>query len=59
MAAECGTVRLCHPRESGDPAVGPRRAGAGLATDAANASAVVMLWILAFARITRVRLETA
>jgi hypothetical protein len=54
MATECRTVRLCHPRESGDPAVRPRRAGAGWGAAVANPVVVVMLWILAFARMTRV-----
>jgi hypothetical protein len=54
MAAECGTVRLRHPRESGDPAVRPRRAGAGWGAAVANPVVVVMRWILAFAGMARV-----
>jgi hypothetical protein len=47
----------CHPRESGDPVVGPRRAGAKRETlrqrrDPANPDARVASWILAFARMT-------
>jgi hypothetical protein len=47
----------CHPRESGDPAVGHRRAGAGWVAsrerrEAANLDGCVASWILAFARMT-------
>jgi hypothetical protein len=47
----------CHPGESGDPAVGHRRAGADWGTsrqrrDAANLDGCVASWILAFARKT-------
>jgi hypothetical protein len=56
MKMQCGTIRLCHPRESVDPA-GPRRAGAGWASlgrgaNAANLERRVASWILAFARMT-------
>src|SRR5271163_3680332 len=55
---------ICHPRESGDPAVGPERAGARCGTvrercSAANPSRRVASWILAFARMTRVPVERA
>jgi hypothetical protein len=54
----------CHPRESEDPAVGHRRAGADWGTsrqrrDAANPDVCVASWILAFARMTPLPREGA
>ena len=55
-----GQANMCHPRESGDPAVGTRRSGnePGGPSDAAQCGkphGAVVFWMLAFASMTHVR----